>query len=201
VLNGSDVPYPTYYAEKLMQSFVRPGDTILNATSDSLALSAYAARKADGSLALLVINKTPTNILSGQVSLTNFAPASAGVMRSYGVTQDEETQTNGPAAAQDIYTNSVSVAPVFTNSFPPYSLTLFTFEPVALQLGVSSVLAGQVVLSLQGQSGAPYIIESSTNLASWNVVSTNRLSGSMMMVTNTVSAAAPAQYWRAVWLP
>jgi len=201
VLNGSDVPYPTYYAEKLMQSFVRPGDTILNATSDSQALSAYAARKADGSLAMLVINKTPTNILSGQISLTNFVPTAGGVVRSYGITQDEETRTNGPAAAQDIYTNAVSVASLYTNSFPPYSLTLFTFEPVASQLSLSSVSAGQVVLSLQGQSGAPYVIESSTNLTSWTIVSTNTLSGSMTTVTNTVSPASPAQYWRAVWLP
>jgi alpha-L-arabinofuranosidase len=201
VLNGSDVPYPTYYAEKLMQSFVRPGDTILNATSDSLALSAYAARKADGSLAMLVINKTPTNVLSGQISLTNFTPASGGVMRSYGITQDEETRTNGLAATQDIYTNGVSVASNFTNSFPPYSLTLFTFEPVASQLGVSSVSVGQVVLSLQGQSGAPYVIESSTDLVSWNMISTNTLSGTMMTVTNAVSPVSTAQYWRAVWLP
>lgn len=199
VLNGSDLPYPTYYAEKLMQSFVRPGDTILNASSDYKALAAYAARKADGALAVLVINKTPTNLLNAQLSLTNFVPAGSATMRSYGITQDEETQTNGPAAAQDIYTNTVSVASIFTNSFPPYSLTLFTFAPVASQLSASLVSSGQMVLNVQGQAGVPYVVQSSPDLVNWSSISTNISEGPVISVTNAISGSE--QFWRVVWQP
>jgi hypothetical protein len=201
VLNGSNVPYPTYYAEELMQSFVRPGDTILNASSDYRALAAYAARKADGALAVLVINKTPTNNLNAQLSLTNFIPLASATVRSYGITQDEETRTNGPVAAQNIYTNSASVASVFTNSFPPYSLTLLTFSPAASQLGASSVSPGQVVLTIQGQPGASYVVQSSTDLTNWNSVSTNMLTGTTLSLTNAVLPSSSPQFWRDVWLP
>ena len=56
----------------------RPGDTVLNATSDYFLLSTYAARKADGALALLVINKDNTNILNAQIGVTNFFPWTDG---------------------------------------------------------------------------------------------------------------------------
>src|SRR3954470_12748865 len=61
VLSTANVRHPTFYAGKLLQYFVAGGDTVLNASSDSLLLSTYAVRKASGAMSLLVINKTPTN--------------------------------------------------------------------------------------------------------------------------------------------
>ena len=66
--------YPTFYAEKLMQYFVRAGDSILNPTSDYLLLSAYAAHRTNGSLVLLVINKDVTTNFTAQINLSNFTP-------------------------------------------------------------------------------------------------------------------------------
>lgn len=203
VIDGASTPYPTFYADKLLQSFVRPGDTVLNASSDYINLSAYATRKADGALALLVINKTPTNILNAEISLTNFTAWSSAAARSYGIAQDDATETNGPAAAQDIYTNTIPSASVFTNSFPPYSLTLLTFAPTAANLvqPLAGQPGGQFAFQLQGQSGVPYVIQSSTNLNVWTPVSTNSSSDSIFWVTNSVPAGAPMEFWRAVWQP
>ncbi|HEY3914308.1 MAG TPA: hypothetical protein VGN61_07465, partial [Verrucomicrobiae bacterium] len=36
VMNADNVPYPTYYAGKLLQYFARPGDLVLNGSSDNL---------------------------------------------------------------------------------------------------------------------------------------------------------------------
>jgi alpha-N-arabinofuranosidase len=203
VLNGSNIPYPVFYAQKLLQSFVRPGDTVLNASSDYLALSAYAARKADGALALLVINKTPADVFDAEISLTNFVPWPAATMRSYGIAQDEATRTNGVAAAQDIYTNTMAAAPVFTNSFPPYSMTLLTFAPAAASLAhpLSIQPGGQFAFQLQGQAGVPYVIQSSTNLSVWTSISTNVSPGGAPWLTNPVSSGGPVEFWRAVWQP
>jgi hypothetical protein len=202
LLNTSNARHPTFYAEKLLQSFVRPGDTILKASSDYLLLSAYAARKADGALAMLVINKDSTASLNTQITLTNFFPSSAATVRSYGIAQDEATRTNSPIpGAQDIATNVVPVGVLFTNSFPPYSLTLFTFAPAASQLSVLSVSQAQVVLQIHGQSGVPYVMQNSTDLAGWNSISTNTPVGTTLNVTNAVSADVPARFWRAVWMP
>jgi hypothetical protein len=204
MINGANGLYPDFYSEKLMQSFVHPGDNVLNASSDYIDLSAYATRKADGALALLVINKTPTNILNAQISLTNFAPWTVATIRSYGIPQDNATQTNGPAIAQDIYTNSTPTAASFTNAFPPYSLTLLTFAPGASSLsGAVSIQPGgsQFAFQLQGQANVPYVIQSSTDLVTWISVSTNVSSGFAMWVTNSVPPGAPTQFWRAAWQP
>ena len=66
--------YPTYYMIKLLSHFVRGGDTIVRATSDTTLVSAYAARRADGSLGLLVINKSPTSTYTANINLNSYVP-------------------------------------------------------------------------------------------------------------------------------
>jgi alpha-N-arabinofuranosidase len=203
IVSTSNVRYPAFYAQKLLQYFVAPGDTVLGAASDSLLLSAYATRKASGALALLVINKTPTNILNGEIALAHFVPWTNTLARSFGIQQDEATRTNGPAAAKDIATNAIVSANLFTNSFPPYSLTLLTFPPTAptLSLPAAAQSPGQMVVQINGQPDTRVIIQSSTDLAIWTRVSTNLISNGSVMVTNSVVATATPQFWRAMWEP
>src|SRR5258708_24205005 len=62
LINGPNTRHPTYYAAKLMQYFVQPGDTIFSGSSDFVLLPAYAARRASGTVSLLVLNTgTTTN--------------------------------------------------------------------------------------------------------------------------------------------
>lgn len=204
IIDSTNDPYPVFYSEKLLQSFVRAGDSVLNASSDYINLSAYASRKTDGALALLVINKTPTNILNANISLTNFGPWAVATVRSYGIPQDDATQTNGPATAQDIYTNATPAAASFTNAFPPYSLTLLTFAPDAPSLTVPISIepdGSEFAFQLEGQDGVPYVIQSSTDLITWTSISTNVASGTSTWVTNSIPADMPTQFWRAVWQP
>ena len=206
IINANGNPgvdrYPVFYGFKLMQYFVRPGDTIINAGSDYLLLSAYAARKANGALALLVINKDATTNFNAQISLSNFVPLSTVTVRSYGIAQDDAVRTNNLASgAQDIATNVVPAGAVFTNSFPPYSLTLFTFTPGPAQLSALLPQPGQFVLQLHGQPGTPYIIQRSPDLFTWIPVSTNRLVGNVLNITNAISPGTAQQFWRAVWQP
>jgi alpha-N-arabinofuranosidase len=104
MVNGLNTRHPTFYAAKLMQSFARPGDKILTTTSDYSWLSAYGARRANGSVALLVVNKFSFSNLNAQVSLADFTPQPIATLRSYGIPNDEAARTNAPAAAQDIST-------------------------------------------------------------------------------------------------
>jgi alpha-N-arabinofuranosidase len=126
-LNGL---YPTYYSMKLLQYFVRPGDTILNASSDYPLLSAYASRRSDGALNMLVINKDVAANFNGQINLANFAPATNATIHFYGLPQDNAAKNGLSATLQDIaMTNYSGAGSQFNYSFPPYSLTLFTFLP------------------------------------------------------------------------
>ncbi len=60
---GNDTCYPTFYTYKLLKYFAAAGDRIVHPANDDKLLSAYAARRADGTLGLLVINKSPIVIL------------------------------------------------------------------------------------------------------------------------------------------
>lgn len=210
MLDGVSGKYPTFYAEKMLQFLARSGDTVLSPSSDYLLLASYAAIKADGSLSLLVINKDSTANLTAQIALDNFTPDTTATVRSYGIPQDDAVRTNNNTpGAQDIATNTVSVDGTFTNTFPPYSLTLFTFTPQAApppapQLLVLSSDPGQLVFQLQGQPSTSYVIESSTDLTfgTWNPVSTNStLPDGTLNVTNPILPDPVQQYWRAVWQP
>ena len=97
IVNGSNTPYPTFYAEKLLQYFARPGDSVLNGTSDNLLLSAYAVHRTNGALTLLVINKDMTTNLNAQIALTNFVPWTTATIQSYGIPQDQAAETNAAA--------------------------------------------------------------------------------------------------------
>lgn len=198
----SDNPYPTFYTEKLLQYFARPGDSVLNGTSDNLLLSAYAVRRTNGALTMLVINKAMTMNLTAQIALTNFVPWSSATILSYGIAQDQAASTNAAAYLQDLATNNVAITGTNLNyTFPPLSLTLFTFAPRAATLAAQNLPARQLQLVIQGQPGTPYILQGSSDLIHWSSLSTNLLAGSSLAITNPISSAVPIQFYRAVWLP
>jgi hypothetical protein len=202
ILSGGNAPYPTFYAEKLLQSFARSSDSVLNGTSDNLLLSAYAVHRTNGALTMLVINKNMTTELTGQIGLTNFAPSTTATIQSYGIAQDQAAQANGPAASQDIATNSWAVSGNFSYDFPPLSMTLFTFSPGPSTLSVVHVQPSQVQLQLQGQPGT-YVIQSASSLTSpsWLPVSTNLLTGSSATIDIPVNPGTTVQFYRAAWMP
>ncbi len=202
VLDAAANPYPTFYAEKLLQYFARPADAVLNATSDSLLLSAYAVHRTNGALSLLVINKAMTTNLLAQIVLTNFIPAAAATIRSYGLPQDLAAQTNAAAGWQDVATTNFPAASAnFSYAFPPLSLTLFTLAPAPATLSVAAVKSGQVQLLLHGQPGTPYVLQSSADLRSWTAVATNSLVTNSLTITLPVAAGATHQYYRSLWQP
>ena len=201
IIGGSNTCYPTFYTFKLMQFFAQPGDTILAAGSDYSLLSAFASRKADGALAVLVINKDNATTFTAQLNLGSFQPGTNALMRSFGIAQDEATRTQSVVAgAQDLATNNVLIAGnVFSAAFPPYSVTLLTIPPASPALEVQIPVSGKCVLQVSGQPGASYVLQRSTDLQTWSSIATNQFTGNTWNFTNDL--AAPQIFWRAAWLP
>jgi hypothetical protein len=121
-------PYPTYYIRKLLTTFAKGGDQVVSATSDYGLLSVYASRRRDGSLRLLVINKSPTNALTGKFTLSGFTPKASAQVFRYGVTQDNNAKTG--SGSPDVSQGSFNAAgPNFSYQFPAYSATVFKLVP------------------------------------------------------------------------
>ena len=202
MINGLSTRHPTFYAAKLMRSFVAPGEQVVSASSDYPLLSAYAARHTDGSVSLLVLNKDPATNFTAQISVNGFVPDTVGTIRSYGIPQDQAARANGSASAQDVSTNVLGgVSGTFTYTFAPLSINLLTLVPDSPQLVLVRPAAPGAGLTLQlhGQPGVSYIVQSSSDLQTWLNVSTNTLS------TDTLNLAYPVSggplYWRALWRP
>jgi alpha-L-arabinofuranosidase len=156
LITGATGYNPVYYAMKMMQYFARPGDTIVGANSDHLLLSTYAAVQTNGTLKVLVVNKDPVANFNGQLNFTGYLPASNAVIRTYGEAQDNATRDNLAAALRDIATNNLNSARnLFSYSFPPYSLTVFTFTPSG------QIISNRITLSAQMAIGQDW---NTTNL-------------------------------------
>jgi len=118
--------YPTYYVGKLLKYFARGGDQLIAATSAYPLLSVCAAKRRDGSLALLVINKSATTALKANVKLNHATPAVNGNQYFYGIPQDDAAETGVGSA--DVASAPVSgISSNFSFSSPPYSATVLTF--------------------------------------------------------------------------
>jgi alpha-L-arabinofuranosidase len=128
IMCGNDTRYPTYYTFKLLKYFAHAGDRIARASSDNKLLSAYAARRADGTLSLLVINKSPVTGLKAGLTIAGFRPDAGATVYSYGVPQDEAARTG--TGSPDIAQTSLSgAAGEFRREFPPYSASVIVFSP------------------------------------------------------------------------
>jgi hypothetical protein len=131
-------------------------------------LDAFAAvRSADGALTVMVINKDITNAIPVTLNISNFtATGSAQVW-----------QLAGSSIAQ--LTSAGVTNGILNETVPSQSITLFVVPGVAptfqMQAGMSG--PGKLQLTLTGQQNQSYVIQASTNLATWTPMSTNLLLG------------------------
>ncbi len=116
----ANTPFPPYYGLQMLTKLGAPGDTMVAASSDQALVAAHAVRQANGSLALLLINKSPDTTYNVAVSLSGYSPASAATIYAYGM--------QGGAIAT---TSSFGIGNAFTQSVPPYSLTTVIMTPSA----------------------------------------------------------------------
>jgi hypothetical protein len=207
VANGPVVPpdpdcYPSFYCLKLMQYFACGGDTVITATNDYELLGTYAVRRTNGTLTILVINKSSCSNLTAAINLTGFVPSSNATLYSYGIPQDQAAST-GIGSLDIAQTNISGVSTNFNHTFAPYSATVLVFNPAAPKLVVPAAKppTGQFVFQLQGLAGVPYLIQMSTNLTStiWITTSTNTPASGTLNLTNAASSVP--QFYRAVWRP
>lgn len=122
--------YPTFHIAKLLKYFARGGDRVIRATSTYNDLSAYATRRADGTLTLLIINKNAAASLTAAITVKDYTPAANAQVASYGIPQDEAART-GVGSTEIAQATLANAGPNFTSTFPPYSVTVITLGAVS----------------------------------------------------------------------
>lgn len=127
VLSGNNERHPTYFVAGLLRHFARGGDQVVRASSDNPLLAAYAARRLDGSLSLLVINKSPTAAQRANIALSGYTPGANGTAYSYGIPQDEAARS-GVGSQEVAQTTFTGAGANFSYTFPAYSVTVLSLR-------------------------------------------------------------------------
>ena len=182
-----DPSTPTYLAMKMYRNYDGNkstfGDTsILTVVPNPDNLSAFGAvRTSDGAMTFMVINKDLNNATPITVNITNFN--AMGTIQRWQLTS---------ANVINQLANITLTNKVLSDMVPAQSITLYVLPAVSafsLQAGARSS-TNQLALWLNGQAGLTYILQSSTDLVHWGVVSTNTLSSNSFpyLVATTNSA-------------
>ena len=177
---------PTYLSMKMYRNYDSNhstfGDTSIQATVPNPdVLDAFAAvRSSDGALTVMVINKDITNATPVTLNISNVTitgSAQVWQLAGSGITQLANVGvTNG----------------ILNQIVPSQSITLYVIPALAsfwLHPGIVS-LPGQLQLLLEGQQGQNYVLQSSTNLRTWQAVCTNMLSSNSFSFMITASNAS-----------
>ena len=201
LVSGTNDRYPSFYLTKLLKYFARGGDHVVSATSDYPLLAAYAVRRSQGSMSLLVLNKSATNWLEANLLLAGYKPDNNAVIYSYGIPQDDAVR-NGIGTADIAQTNFNGAGTNFTFGFAPYSATVLSLQPGAPLLAPVAIESdGQFRLRIEGEPGARYVIQLSTNLATWSPLVTNILVDGALEIADAQSTNSTRRFYRAAWFP
>ena len=105
-----NTPFAPYYGLSMMNTFAHAGDQFLKAGTNQSLVTAHAVRRANGDLAVLLVNKDPDNAYPVSINYAGFA-AAAGAPTVY-------TFTNGATSITSAATGTAG-----SQTLPPYSLT------------------------------------------------------------------------------
>ena len=118
-----NTPFAPYHALSLLNRFVRPGDQFIRAGTDQPLVTAHAARRPDGGLAVLLVNKDPDSAYTASIRYDGYAPAAgAPTVHSFTNGADSVTTTQAGSAASQV--------------LPPYSLTVLELRPARALTGL-----------------------------------------------------------------
>ncbi|WP_327587607.1 cellulose binding domain-containing protein [Nonomuraea sp. NBC_00507] len=115
-----NTPFAPYYALQMMSKFARPGDQFVRAATDQPKVTAHAARRPNGDLAVMLINTSSDTSYPITLDYSGFRPASGAATVL--------THTNGATSI----TTSTAESP----ALPPLSLTTLVLRPASSQTGL-----------------------------------------------------------------
>jgi hypothetical protein len=131
ILSAQNDRYPTFYMMKLMKSFARGGDVVVQAASDNSQVSAYGTKRVNGTLSLLLINKSPSQASTTKIWVDGYVPDPLSGVSSYGIPQDDAART-GSGSPDVAQTGFNTAGTLFSYTLAPYSATVISLSPTKL---------------------------------------------------------------------
>jgi hypothetical protein len=117
-----NTPFAPFHGLSIVNTFARPGDQFIRAGTDQPLVTAHAARRPNGDLAVLLVNKDPDNGYPVAIDYAGFTPgAAAPMVYSY---------TNGATSLTHAQTGTAG-----SQTLPPYSLTVLVLHPAGTVAG------------------------------------------------------------------
>jgi hypothetical protein len=118
-----NTPFAPYHGLSMVDRFVNTGDQFIRAATDQALVTAHAVRRANGDLAVLLVNKDPDNSYPVAIDYAGYAPAgTAPTVYSY---------TNGASSVTSAHTGTAT-----SQTLPPYSLTVLETRPARAVAGL-----------------------------------------------------------------
>jgi hypothetical protein len=111
-----NTPFAPYHGLSMMNLFVRPGDRFVQAGTDDPLVAAHAARRPNGDLAVLLLNKDPDRERTVKLDYVGYTPAS-GSPTVYSHRNGDTSITTGRDGDAT------------SRTLPPYSLTTLVLHP------------------------------------------------------------------------
>jgi hypothetical protein len=116
----ANTPFPTYYGLRMLANLGKPGDQMVSTQSSNSLVGVHAVKQANGNLALLLINKDPSNTSQVNVTINGYTPAASATRSFYG--ENSNGIENSTASG---------IGNTFSQTLPPYSLTTLEMTPTA----------------------------------------------------------------------
>ncbi|WP_433287922.1 cellulose binding domain-containing protein [Micromonospora sp. CA-244673] len=117
-----NTPFAPYHGLSMMNLFARAGDQLVRAGSDEPLVAAHAARRPDGSLAVLLLNKDPDTAHPVVIDYAGFTPADEA--------PTVHSLTNGAGGVATGRSGDAT-----SRTLPPYSLTTLVLRPAGVAGG------------------------------------------------------------------
>jgi hypothetical protein len=116
-LDNRDKPGAPYFGMQMVHALMNFNDAVLTASSSSSMLSVHAAKRADGSFGLMLINKDGKNATTAKVQVNGGSLAAKGMRFDYGKTNPPEGLSVQGKPMEGLG-NSLSIP------MPPYTVTV-----------------------------------------------------------------------------
>lgn len=114
----ANTPFPAYYGLKMVSLVAPPGGSIVSASSTDNRVVVHAVKRADGSLAVLLINKDPSVAHQVNLALPDFIAAPNPILYTY-----------GPGGDSIAATQEHGMPPTRSLTLAPYSMTAIILQP------------------------------------------------------------------------